>query len=258
MKKIWNNFKVAFAMYSKIPMPAADWTPENMNFAICFFPWIGLVIGALEYGWFCLAAFLGIGSGFYAAGVLLIPFFVTGGIHYDGFLDTMDAMSSWQTMERRLQILKDPHAGAFAIICGAVYFLTFYGAATAITYPILTAYVTVFCLSRCFSGLSVVLFPNANPKGSAAAFARNAGKKLCVLFFLLELAVILLVGSLCLSPYVLLAGAVSFLTWVYYYFYSKKYFGGITGDLAGYFLSLCELLVLIVLIFAERVVAVCF
>ena len=39
MKAIWNNFKVAFAMYSKIPVPQADWEKENMKYALCFFPY---------------------------------------------------------------------------------------------------------------------------------------------------------------------------------------------------------------------------
>ena len=53
LKMLWNNFKVAFAMYSKIPMPMADWNKENMKYTFCFFPFIGLVIGALSYlvGW---------------------------------------------------------------------------------------------------------------------------------------------------------------------------------------------------------------
>ena len=38
MKSLWNNFKVAFAMFSKIPMPRADWTKENMKYMFCFFP----------------------------------------------------------------------------------------------------------------------------------------------------------------------------------------------------------------------------
>ena len=48
MKTIWNNFKVAFAMYSKIPMPPADWEKENMKYALCFFPWVGLAVGAVS------------------------------------------------------------------------------------------------------------------------------------------------------------------------------------------------------------------
>ena len=49
MKNLWNSFIVAFSMYSKIPMPRADWTRENMKYSMCFFPWVGLVIGCLLY-----------------------------------------------------------------------------------------------------------------------------------------------------------------------------------------------------------------
>ena len=37
MKSLWNNFKVAFAMFSKIPMPQADWSEENMRYMLWFF-----------------------------------------------------------------------------------------------------------------------------------------------------------------------------------------------------------------------------
>ena len=36
---------IAFAMYSRIPMPRADWNDKNMRYAFCWFPVIGLVIG---------------------------------------------------------------------------------------------------------------------------------------------------------------------------------------------------------------------
>ena len=31
MKRLWNSFKIAFAMYSRIPMPRISWTPERMT-----------------------------------------------------------------------------------------------------------------------------------------------------------------------------------------------------------------------------------
>ena len=46
----------------------------------------------------------------------------------DGFLDTTDALSSWQPREKKLEILKDSHAGAFAIITACVYFILWLGA----------------------------------------------------------------------------------------------------------------------------------
>ena len=39
MKSLWNNFKVAFAMFSKIPMPRADWTKENMKYMFLLKIW---------------------------------------------------------------------------------------------------------------------------------------------------------------------------------------------------------------------------
>ena len=99
-------------MYSRIPMPRSEWTDENKSYAMCFFPWIGAVIGLLSYGVFRFSKwFDGNGGGnyslFFVIFLILIPVFITGGIHLDGFLDTQDALSSWQTKERRLEILKD-------------------------------------------------------------------------------------------------------------------------------------------------------
>ena len=44
------------------------------------------------------------------------------GIHLDGYADTIDAISSYGDREKKLQILKDPHTGAFAVIGLCVYF----------------------------------------------------------------------------------------------------------------------------------------
>ena len=177
MKTIWNNFKVAFAMYSKIPMPPADWEKENMKYALCFFPWVGLAVGAVSAVLFWLLQQIGAGSMLRAAVLTAVPVLVTGGIHLDGYLDTMDALSSWREKQRRLEILKDPHAGAFAIIMGCLYFVLYAGAAGELVWKIFPAYAFGFAVSRSFSGLSIAFFPNANPKGTAAAFGMSVSRK---------------------------------------------------------------------------------
>ena len=45
MTALWNSFKIAFSMYSKIPVPQSEWTKENMRYVMCFLPIIGAVIG---------------------------------------------------------------------------------------------------------------------------------------------------------------------------------------------------------------------
>ena len=52
--KIIKGFVIAFSIYSKIPVPQFDWKEEDMQYHLCFFPLIGLIIGALEAGWFFL------------------------------------------------------------------------------------------------------------------------------------------------------------------------------------------------------------
>ena len=113
---IINSFFIALSMYSRIPVPRVDWEKENMRYAMCFFPMIGVVIGAVMYlaGW--LLDKTSVGGLFRGVVFTLIPIMITGGIHMDGFMDTMDALGSWGDREKKLEILKDSHAGAFAIL----------------------------------------------------------------------------------------------------------------------------------------------
>ena len=111
---------VALSTYSAIPVPQFQWNERNMKYAICFFPAVGLFCGAGLALWWWLAKTLEIGAVLFAAGAVALPILITGGIHMDGFMDTVDALSSHQTRERKLAILKDPNCGAFAVLyCGS-------------------------------------------------------------------------------------------------------------------------------------------
>ena len=227
-------------MYSKIPMPMADWNKENMKYTFCFFPFIGLVIGALSYlvGW--AGGKFGFNPSFVSAVLVLVPVVVTGGIHVDGLLDTSDALSSWQERTRRLEILKDSNSGAFAVITCAVYFMFYYGVYSQISARALAMIPFTFCLSRTLSGLAIVTFPKAKKTGSVSAMARGAKDRqvkatMCVYLLILLAGMLLVDWKLGLLVY-----GIAILVYALYYRNAMKYFGGTTGDLAGCFLSLCE------------------
>lgn len=258
MKGLWNSFKIAFSMYSKIPMPKSDWTKENMKYTMAFFPWIGIVIGLLSWGWLWLADFLTqknveLSHGFVTVVLLLIPVVITGGIHLDGLLDTADARSSWQERERRLEILKDSHAGAFAIIACAVYFIFSYGVYTMADRKNILLIIPGFVLSRTLSGLAIVTFPMAKGTGLAATFSENSSKKrvrnIMFVYLLILAAGYLWIGGVCGAVCLAAAG----LMFAYYYHMSLSVFGGITGDLAGYFLQMCELVTTLAAVLSMRV-----
>ena len=130
-----------------------------------------------------LVAYLGLRfgyqPGFVTAVLVLVPVFVTGGIHVDGLLDTSDALSSWQERSRRLEILKDSHAGAFAVITAAVYFIAWYGAYSQLfnsaeNMRAIGILSLGFMVSRCLSGIGVITFPKAKADGTVAEFSRNS------------------------------------------------------------------------------------
>ena len=258
MTALWNSFKIAFSMYSKIPVPQSEWTKENMRYVMCFLPIIGAVIGGLVYGWALLASVLGIvgKTSFYTAVMILIPVAVTGGIHLDGFLDTSDALSSWQTQEKRLEILKDSRAGAFAVLMGCCYFVLDFGIYSALDNRWLLQITCVnFVLSRALSGFAIVTFKMAKNTGLAATFSDGAQKKtvavwMCV--YMVVAAILMLWIHPVYGAVALVAAGLGFL---YYRHMAYKNFGGITGDLAGWFLQVCELLVPFVLVLASDIIS---
>ena len=127
IKTIFKSIDVAFSIYSKIPMPRFEWDSEDMKYHMCFFPWVGAVIGMILYLWNRFCVWNEIEGILYPLMAASIPLLVTGGFHLDGYMDTMDALHSYQKKEKKLEILKDPHIGAFSVIMAAVYGLMYTG-----------------------------------------------------------------------------------------------------------------------------------
>ena len=250
---IINSFFIALSMYSRIPVPRVDWEKENMRYAMCFFPMIGVVIGAVMYlaGW--LLDKTSVGGLFRGVVFTLIPIIITGGIHMDGFMDTMDALGSWGDREKKLEILKDSHIGAFAVIMLTLYGLIFLGGFSEITEcrTLVVAGAGSF-LSRVLSGVAVVSFPSAKQEGTLYLFADKAHKR--VVKTALYAQGILCIGFMMWTSFVTggIAVAAALLTFAYYYYRSKKEFGGITGDTAGYFVTFCEGCVVVAAAIAEH------
>ena len=245
-------------MYSKIPMPRVDWEKKALSWALCWFPLVGVVIGAVLYGWMALAEFLHIGSALFAAFALLIPIALSGGIHLDGFCDTCDALSSHQGKERKLEILKDSHTGAIAIICCGLYLLVFFGAWCEVELTERTAVVLALgpVLSRSLSGQFAVNMPNARGTGMLATFTEPMDRYKADL----ALGAWVAVSGAAIAVTSLVEGGAALvgtlLVCLYYWAMSEKQFGGVTGDLAGFFLQTCELTMVLAVVIAQKVVAI--
>lgn len=232
---------IAFSMFSKLPMPQFEWEEGQMKYMLLFFPLVGVVIGGVSWlwVWFCAAfevkmiceAFIG----------AAIPLLLTGGIHVDGYMDTMDALHSYQPAANKLEILKDPHIGAFSVIQLLLYYLIYVAAYSELTGK--TAFFLVgmgFWLVRICSAIGVVSFPRARQDGLVSLFAGQADTKRVRLGLWVQLllcsAFLLLMAKW--AGAAVLAASMGILR--YYRWQCGRQFGGVTGDTAGYFTLMGE------------------
>ena len=249
---ILETIDVAFTMFSAIPMPQIPWTRDNMRYTLCAFPLIGAVIGLACWTAWAVCGFFGVPGILTGAVLCLIPVLITGGIHLDGYADTCDALASHAAPERKQEILKDPHVGSFAVIRLCGLFVLTLALWTSLpeyrTLPILLG----FCVSRTLSGLAVASFPLAKDTGLAHTFAEAADRRR-VRAGLIVLDVLLCAGMLISGIGGGLAALAAHLVFAYYCDMSKRQFGGLSGDLAGWFLVQAEKWMLIVLVAWEYV-----
>ena len=244
----------AFLMYSRIPMPQVEWKEENRRYSLCFFPLVGAVIGLLFILWRHFCAWFGIGNFLAGAVSVIIPILVTGGIHLDGFCDVIDAKSSFGDRAKKLEIMSDPHIGSFAAMRLCIYLIL----QTALLCEIKNISTIIiiavgFVLSRSLSGIAAVTFKNAKSSGFLQEFSNPAHKKITL--FTLSAIVILCFAAMLfqnvISGISVIIGTI--LCFAYYRFSAYKNFGGITGDLAGWFLQICEMSILIFAIIGEKI-----
>ncbi|MDE7220851.1 MAG: adenosylcobinamide-GDP ribazoletransferase [Oscillospiraceae bacterium] len=260
MKHLTSSCMIAFSTYSRIPTPRVEWNEENMRHILAFFPLVGAAVGAAFWGADALCRLLELGDTLRAALLTAVPAAVTGGIHLDGYCDTVDALASHASREKKLAILKDSGAGAFAMIWCCVWFLLYFALLTEL--GSIATVAACFVLSRSFSALGVDRLPSARPitgpqAGMGSGLKRSSRFPRPVLagYLTLWAGAVWLWGEP-VPALAALAAAVCF-----YFIYKKvalRQFGGFTGDLAGWFLQICELVMLAAAVLAERVIAVWF
>ena len=95
-----------------------DWCEKDFADSVRYFPLIGLVLGIIYAAFAALLLSFLPQNGILlphhvvAAILLILPILLTGGLHCDGFMDTMDGLFSGRSRERMLEIMKDSRVGA--------------------------------------------------------------------------------------------------------------------------------------------------
>ena len=108
-------------------------------------------------------------------------------------------------------------------------------------------------LSRSLSGLFAVTLPNARGTGLLATFTDTMdtakARGVMVIWVVVCVAVLLWLDLWTGGAALLGAG----LACLYYRVMSQRQFGGVTGDLAGFFLQICELGMVLMVAVAQKI-----
>ena len=108
------GISMAISMFTFIPWPFNLWSEKARGHCLACFPVVGIITGAVWAGTAYIVSPLP--SAIAAVILAAMPWFITGGIHIDGYMDVCDAIGSRREKSRAVEILKDPHCGSFAVL----------------------------------------------------------------------------------------------------------------------------------------------
>lgn len=222
------------SMFCAIPCFWHGWDERARGKMLLCLPFVGLEIGLLWWGAGILSRFLSPLLG--AAVLAFFPWIATGALHLDGFLDVVDAVRSCRNLERRREILKDSHVGAFAVIGCMLLGISQYAACASLGSAPLGLLVWIPAVSRCCSVLAV----SGLAPMQTSQYAGQTHKPGDLVF---PAAVLLLLLGSCAALYRLWALVLLGELAVYALVLRRSYraLGGMNGDISGYCLTLSEL-----------------
>lgn len=223
-----------------------EWRVEDFGRSVKFFPLIGAVLGVI-YAFFAYAIYFwlphrGIVLPSHVASVimLVLPLLMTGGLHCDGFMDTMDGIFSGRSRERMLEIMKDSRVGSNGVVGFGLWIVTAWAILQDLTpLALCEAMFAMPVIARLMMAAVIRLYPYARPEGMGKAFAEHS-EGYALTFAVIS--AIILIAPLGVKAFIALAVCASF-TKFFASFVTKK-IGGVTGDIYGAVTMLSELLVL--------------
>ncbi|URA09345.1 adenosylcobinamide-GDP ribazoletransferase [Thermospira aquatica] len=235
------NLLGAFSLLTILPLSGKG----NMDTGVVlFFPLVGLVYGVVGSGWIVVGTWLGMSPMLVVMGMIVFPWILNGGFHFDGWCDCWDGFGVHGDREKRLEAMKDSRIGAFGM-AGGVFLLLFRYS----VYPLLLDEWRVIWFSWVLSRSAIVwqawraTYPKSKGTG-AFLVGKISGVQVAVVTVQL-----MLLGGLTAwlggGWRVIAAMGSAVLATVFLRGVSNRRIGGVTGDVLGATAELVEALSLL-------------
>lgn len=256
MKGLVRSFLMAFSGYSVSPKTKLTRNKENCEYILLFIPVVGLIITAIINRWAVLYPYMCDYPVLPAVVGAVVPIILSGGSFLDGFIHTVDALSSHKSKEEKLGILtEDTHCGYSSIIVCICTILVAIGIWSEMPIDGIFVIAFAYIISRSLYAISVLTMKHAAPsKCSCYVPEKNALKWFEVLVnigYICVCAVLMvnIAHSFANIPVAIACFVGAALCYVYYLWISFRHFGGITEELGGYFVVVCEVIIPVAALF---------
>ena len=237
------GFLIALTFLTRLPLPTprVEVTSDEFTKSYRYYPLVGLVIGLFLW---LLAKVLSLYFPPLVLGALLLSaeLVITGGLHLDGFMDSMDGLLSARSPERILEIMKDSRVGAHACMALIGLLLLKFALFASLTRPQYSILLIMPTLSRWVFQIGVIGFPYARPQG----LGKGIHETTHWIPFLLTGGVVLGISFLLAGFAGLISFGVCVITVTLWSTKISSLLGGLTGDLYGAIIELSEVVCLLV------------
>jgi adenosylcobinamide-GDP ribazoletransferase len=233
------TLRVAFGLMTTLPFRLPEnWLAGDSGRAAVWYPLVGLVIGALTWLAWKGAIFL---FPPLVAGIVTLIIWVTltGGLHLDGLADCCDGLFASASPARRLEIMKDPHVGAFGMI-GLILILFLKAAALASLTNVSSFGILLAASLARWCILPAGLLPLARPSGMGSDFAVGFQRSFIIWSAVIPLTLATLLGLRGILSSVAGLGAAALVLWL-----ARYRIGGVTGDVFGMVVEIVEAVILL-------------
>lgn len=203
-----------------------------IEYTLCFFPFYGTVIGAVMYAFSILCQRFGFGQACFASVGTVIVLLMSGARHLKGFMNTADK--------------RFPDGASAGVIAGMFYCMLYAGGLSVIWKDEQLALLGFgYMISRTLYSMAYVWFPEAESEKKMDTVVSPVQKRALRVILSIILAFCFCTCAAISLIMGVLEALLSMWVWTYYYYMSKRLYGGITKESAGYFLSLCELAIVL-------------
>lgn len=236
--RLWWSFLLAVQNLTRLPVGRVPFDPVVFGRGTAFFPLVGLLVGGVLAGIYYSAGFIfppPVVAALLVAGNLLL----TGGMHLDGFIDTVDGLGG-KDAARRLEIMRDSRVGAFGVMGAVSVLLLRFALFQSLPDAAWRVLLVVPVVSRWGMVWAILFFPYARAEGQGRLYKDHTTWREVILATVLALAIGFGFGDLAGCW---LAAASLPVVFLLALFLSRR-LGGLTGDTYGAINEVLELFVL--------------